>query len=57
MTAEARRPIQAHIHANPRDKEDPIIYGVHKDLGAEPAKLSTPFGFYLDRFNLREEVQ
>ena len=57
MTPEARKQIQAHIQANPRGKEGQVVYDVRKDFGAEPAELRAPFGFYLDRFDIREEVQ
>lgn len=57
MTREARSQIRAHIQANPRGKEGQVAYDLRKDFGAVPAELRAPFGFYLDRFNVREEVQ
>ena len=56
MTPEARRQIQGHIDANPRGKEGQILYDLRKDFGADPAEVRAPFGFYLDRFAIREEV-
>jgi hypothetical protein len=57
MTDAARAQIRAYLDAHPRGKEGQVVYDVRKDFGAEPAELRAPFGFYLDRFAVREEVK
>ena len=57
LTTEARRQIQSHLHAHPRGKEGQVVYDLRKDFNAEPSELREPFGFYLDRFAVRKEVQ
>lgn len=56
MTDAARGQIQAYLEAHPRGKEGQVVYDVRADFGVEPAALREPFGFYVERFPVREEV-
>jgi len=56
MTGEARAQIQGYLRDHPRGKEGQVVYDLRRDFDAEPAELRRPFGFYLDRFPVREEV-
>jgi Sulfotransferase family len=56
MTAEARSEIQAYLDGHRRGAEGQVVYDLRADFGAEPAEVRAPFGFYLDRFAVREEV-
>ncbi len=56
MTPEARAQILAYLAAHPRGKEGQVVYDLRVDFGVEPAALRAPFGFYLDRFPVRIEV-
>ena len=57
MTPEARAQIDTYMREHPRGKHGQVVYDVREDFGADPAKLREPYGFYLDRFAVREEVQ
>ena len=57
LTDQARAEHQAYIDAHPRGKEGRVVYDLRRDFDAEPAALREPFGFYLDRFPVRIEVQ
>lgn len=57
MTDDAKRQIRAYLDAHPRGKEGQVVYDVRKDFGVEPSAVRAPFGFYLDRFAVREEVK
>ncbi len=56
LTPEARAAITDHLAGHERGKDGQVVYDVRRDFGAEPAELRAPFGFYLDRFAVREEV-
>jgi hypothetical protein len=56
VTAESRAQIQAYLDAHPRGKEGQVVYDLRADFGADPAELRSSFGFYMDRFPVREEV-
>ncbi len=56
MTAEARGEIQAYLDGHERGAEGQVVYDLRADFEAEPAEVRAPFGFYLDRFPVREEV-
>ena len=57
MTPEARGQIETYMREHPRGKHGQVVYDVREDFGADPAKLREPYGFYLDRFAVREEVR
>jgi hypothetical protein len=56
LTDEARSSIDGYLADHERGKDGQVVYDVRRDFGAEPAELRAPFGFYLDRFAVREEV-
>lgn len=56
MTEPARREIRSHLQDHARGKHGRVVYDLREDFGAEPARLREPFGFYLDRFAVRNEV-
>lgn len=57
MTNEAARQIADYRTAHPRGKQGQVIYDLRKDFGVEPTTLREDFGFYLDRFEVRSEVE
>jgi hypothetical protein len=48
--------MQAYLREHPRGREGEVVYDLRADFGAEPAAVRAPFGFYMDRFPVREEV-
>ena len=57
MTPEARAQIDAYMAAHPRGKEGQVVYDLRQDFDADPADVRSGFGFYLDRFAVRIEVE
>jgi hypothetical protein len=56
MTDEARARIRAHLDDHARGRRGRVVYDLREDFGAEPARVREPFGFYLERFAVRNEV-
>jgi hypothetical protein len=56
MTPDARAAIAGYLIDHERGKDGQVVYDVRRDFGAEPDELRAPFGFYLDRFAVQEEV-
>jgi hypothetical protein len=57
LVPEARTAITGYLSDHERGKDGQVVYDLRRDFGADPAELRAPFGFYLDRFPVREEVQ
>jgi hypothetical protein len=53
---DARAAIDGYLAGHERGKDGQVVYDVRRDFGADPTELRAPFGFYLDRFPVREEV-
>lgn len=56
MTDAARAEIRAHLGEHGRGKDGRVVYDLREDFGAEPARVRERFGFYLERFAVRNEV-
>jgi len=56
MTETARGEIRSHLAGHARGKDGRVAYDLRADFGADPARVREPFGFYLDRFAVRSEV-
>ncbi len=56
LAPEARAAITAYLDGHERGRDGQVVYDLRRDFGADPAELRAPFGFYLDRFPVREEV-
>jgi hypothetical protein len=56
MPDAARREIRLHLDDHARGKHGSVSYDLRQDFGAEPARVREPFGFYLERFAVRNEV-
>ena len=56
MTDSARSALNGFVAANPRGKHGRIVYDLKGDLGLDPEALRERFGFYFDRFPIREEA-
>jgi hypothetical protein len=56
LVDEARAAITGYLDGHERGKDGQIVYDVRRDFGADPTELRAPFGFYFDRFPVREEV-
>lgn len=57
LTTEAQAQIDAYVAAHPRGKDGQVVYDLRGDFGITPAEVREPFGFYMDRFPVRVEVQ
>lgn len=57
MTNDARAQISDYIQAHPRGKDGQVVYDLRGDFDVEPGELRAGFDFYLDRFDIRKEVQ
>jgi len=56
FTPQARAEVDAHRKAHPRGKEGRVVYDLRRDFSVTPEEVRAPFGFYLDRFDVRTEV-
>jgi hypothetical protein len=56
MTDEARHQIAAYRDAHRRGVDGQVAYDLRADFGVTPRDVRSPFGFYLDRFPVAEEV-
>ena len=56
MTDVARREIRSHLESHGRGRHGRVVYDLREDFGTEPARVREPFGFYLDRFAIQNEV-
>ena len=57
FTEQAHSEISAYQRAHPRGKEGRVVYDLRRDFSTTPAELRSRFGDYLDRFDVRIEVQ
>jgi len=57
MTDAARAQIGGYLDAHPRGKGGQVVYDLRADFRVEPDDVRAAFGFYLDRFAVREEVK
>jgi len=56
MTDTARAQITQYVEDHPRGKEGQVVYDLRADFDAAPADVRAGFDFYLDRFDVRIEV-
>jgi len=56
MTSAARRQIRSHLDDHARGKHGRVVYDLREDFGAAPERVREPFGFYLERFAVQDEV-
>ena len=57
MTPEAKAEIERYLARHRRGQQGRVVYDLRTDFGAEPREVRDPFGFYLDRFPVRIEVE
>lgn len=57
LTDHARTEIEEYIRAHPRGKEGQVVYDLRRDFSTTPGEVRSRFGNYLDRFDVRIEVQ
>ena len=57
LTDRARAEITAHQHAHPRARGGQVVYDLRGDFSTTPEAVRSRFGAYLDRFDVRIEVQ
>lgn len=57
LTERARAEITAYQAAHPRGKDGRVAYDLRGDFDTTPAEVRSRFGPYLDRFDVRSEVQ
>ncbi len=55
MTGDARAQLERFLADNPRGKHGRIVYDLRADFGIDPQALRERFGFYYDRFPVRQE--
>ena len=56
LTAEARASFLGYLNDNPRGKHGRLQYDLQGHFGRSPAEVRSRFGFYFDRFDVKEEV-
>jgi hypothetical protein len=56
MTETARQEIRSHLQGHARGRHGRVVYDLREDFGAEPSRVREPFGFYLERFAVENEV-
>jgi hypothetical protein len=57
FTDQARAEVAAYQRAHPRGREGTVVYDLRRDFSTTPDELRSRFGAYLDRFDVRIEVQ
>ena len=57
LTDQARAEIEAYRSAHPRGKEGQVVYDLRRDFSTTPEEVRSRFSEYLDRFDVRIEVQ
>jgi hypothetical protein len=57
FTAEARARVTKYGDDHPRGRDGQVLYDLRRDFGVTPDEVRARFGFYLDRFDVRAEVQ
>ncbi|WP_198653499.1 sulfotransferase family protein [Actinocorallia populi] len=57
LTPEARSEIVAYHDSHRRGRDGQVVYDLRRDFGVTPDEVRAPFGFYLDRFDVRAEVR
>jgi hypothetical protein len=56
LTAEARAAFRGYLDDNPRGKHGQLRYDLQGHFNRSPADVRSRFGFYFDRFDVKEEV-
>jgi len=57
MTNESREQIRAYLQAHPRGRDGQVVYDLRGDFDAKPEDVRAPFDFYLNRYDVRLEVE
>jgi hypothetical protein len=55
LTPEVRAQLDGFMAAHPRGKHGQLVYDLRGDFGLDPDDVRRPFGYYFDRFPVREE--
>lgn len=56
LTEDTRAAFARYLHDNPRGKHGQIRYDLRRHFGRTPGQIRSRFGFYFDRFDVREEA-
>jgi len=56
LTEEAEAAIRSYRDTHRRGAAGQVVYDLRRDFEVSPAEVRADFGFYLDRFGVREEV-
>lgn len=56
LTEDTRAAFARYLHDNPRGKHGQIRYDLRRHFGRTPDEVRSRFGFYFDRFDVREEA-
>jgi hypothetical protein len=56
MTAAARSQISSYVSSHERGRDGQVVYDLQQDFGVSPDDVRADFGFYFDRFPVRQEV-
>lgn len=56
LTEDTRAAFARYLHDNPRGKHGQIRYDLRRHFGRTPNEVRSLFGFYFDRFDVREEA-
>jgi hypothetical protein len=57
LTPAARAELARYVADHPRGKHGKVVYDLRGDFGIEPAAVRKRFGFYFERFAVRQEEQ
>jgi hypothetical protein len=57
LTPEARAEVTAYRDSHRRGRDGQVVYDLRRDFGTTPEEVREPFGFYLDRFDVRLEAR
>lgn len=56
LTEDTRAAFARYLHDNPRGKHGQIRYDLRRHFSRTPGQVRSRFGFYFDRFDVREEA-
>lgn len=56
LSAAARAAFRGYLDDNPRGRHGRLRYDLHGHFGRSPSEVRSRFGFYFDRFDVREEA-
>lgn len=56
LPAQTEADLQSYLEANPRGKHGRMVYDLARDFGRSAEQIRSRFGFYFERFGVKEEL-